>query len=312
MDEIIKRSAAVIALTLGFAATSGASLLPAPEAVGHKGAFTVTITGTGSRPMILIPGLLSSGEVWGPVVEHFASRYRLHVLTLAGFAGVPAVDGPLLPRVRDELIAYIREERLDRPVLVGHSLGGFLAMWIASTAPDVVGPLVAVDGVPFQPALMNPSATASAMEPLARQMRVMYGAMTPEQLGLQTAKALTGMMSRPADVERATVWASRSDAAAAGQALYELMTTDLRNDVANITSDVLLVAATKIVASNSDRLEMALNAYRAQVARIKRHRVVAATQALHFVMLDDSTFLLSTMDEFLGSATADRTPGEAQ
>jgi hypothetical protein len=90
------------------------------------------------------------------------------------------------------------------------------------------------------------------------------------------------------------------------------MTTDLRSDVANITSDVLLVAATKIVASNSDRLEMALNAYRAQIARIRRHRVVAATQALHFVMLDDPTFLLSTMDEFLRSATADRTPAEAQ
>jgi pimeloyl-ACP methyl ester carboxylesterase len=159
---------------------------------------------------------------------------------------------------------------------------------------------------------MNPSATASAMEPLARQMRVMYGAMTPEQLGLQTGKALTGMMSHPADVERATVWASRSDAAAAGQAFYELMTTDLRNDVANITSDVLLVAATKIVASNPDRLEMALTAYRAQVARIRRHRVVAATHALHFIMLDDPAFLLSTMDDFLRSATADRTPAEAQ
>ncbi len=312
MDELIKRGAAVVALTLGFAATSGTSSLRPPEAVDHKGAFTVAVAGTGNRPMILIPGFLSSGEVWGPVIEHFASRYRLHVLTLAGFAGVPAVDGPLLVRVRDELIAYIREERLNRPVLVGHSLGGFLAMWIASTAPDVAGPLVAVDGVPFQPALMHPSATADAMEPLARRMRVMYRAMTPEQLGLQTRKALTGMMSRPADVERATVWASRSDAAAAGQALYELMTTDLRNDVARITSDVLLVAATKIAASNQDSLETALNAYRAQVGRIRRHRVVAATHALHFVMLDDPAFLLSTMDEFLGGAMTDRTPPEAQ
>jgi N-formylmaleamate deformylase len=102
-------------------------------------AFVVRVTGTGPRSMILIPGFLSHGEVWDEVVAHVGTRYRCHVLTLAGFAGVPAVDGPLLPRVRDEIIAYIKETKLDHPVLVGHSLGGFLALWVGSTAPDLEG-----------------------------------------------------------------------------------------------------------------------------------------------------------------------------
>jgi pimeloyl-ACP methyl ester carboxylesterase len=89
--------------------------------------------------MILIPGLLSSGDVWDSAVEHFSSRYRLHVLTIAGFAGVPAVDGPLLPRVRDELIAYMREENLDRPVLVGHSLGALMDAFLGRTQPTAGG-----------------------------------------------------------------------------------------------------------------------------------------------------------------------------
>ena len=37
-------------------------------------------------------------------------------------------------------------------VMVGHSLGGFLALWVAATAPDAVGPIVAVDGVPYKTA----------------------------------------------------------------------------------------------------------------------------------------------------------------
>ena len=57
-----------------------------------------------------------------------------------------------------------------------------------------------------------------------------------------------------------------------------------------------------------DRLEAVQNAYEAQVATVPHHRVVAATQALHFVMWDDAPFLYATMDAFLGR-TAPRAEG---
>ena len=86
-------------------------------------AFVMEITGAG-RPMILIPGLSSGGNVWAGAVEHFKDRYECHVVTLAGFAGQPAIEGePFLEQVRDGLIQYIRDKKLERPVIVGHSLG---------------------------------------------------------------------------------------------------------------------------------------------------------------------------------------------
>lgn len=300
MPQMMKVTGLVVGLTLGGAALAGGWPGAAPRTTDRTRAFTVRVTGTGNRPMILIPGLLSSGDVWDSVVEHFSSRYRLHVLTIAGFAGVPAVDGPLLPRVRDELIAYMREENLDQPVLVGHSLGAFLAFWVASTVPDAVGPIVAVDGVPFMPALTNPSANVASVKAQAEQMRALYRSMTPEQLGMQTRMALAHMISDQANIARAAGWAAQSDGRAAGQAIYELLTTDLRGEAANIRSDVLLIAAAKAVASIPDRLETMQKAYEAQVARVPNHRVVAALGALHFVMLDDAEYLHSTMDAFLG------------
>ncbi|HEX9492247.1 MAG TPA: alpha/beta hydrolase, partial [Thermoanaerobaculia bacterium] len=69
-------------------------------------AFTVRVAGT-SRPMIFIPGLASSGEVWNSTVEHFQNRYTCHVLTLAGFAGQPAIQQPLIETARRQLAAYI-------------------------------------------------------------------------------------------------------------------------------------------------------------------------------------------------------------
>ena len=96
---------------------------------------TVAVTGTG-RPMILIPGIACGGDVWDDSVVHFKNTYQCHVVSLAGFAGQPGISGPLLERVRDALITYINEQKLDRPIIVGHSLGGFVGVSLGASIPD--------------------------------------------------------------------------------------------------------------------------------------------------------------------------------
>src|SRR5690348_3377646 len=88
--------------------------------------FKVEVVGHGP-PMILIPGLGCSGDVWKETVAHFQDRYECHVLTLAGFAGEKPIDPPILSTVRDGILQYIREKKLGKPTIVGHSIGGFLA-----------------------------------------------------------------------------------------------------------------------------------------------------------------------------------------
>jgi N-formylmaleamate deformylase len=262
--------------------------------------FTVTRIGHG-RPMILIPGLLSSGDVWSGTVAHFKDRYECHVLTLAGFAGQPAVPLPFLQTVRDDVLRYIEEKKLDHPVIVGHSLGGFLAFWMAATAPATAGPLVAVDGVPFLPALMDPSATAQSSAPQADPIRKLYGSFTREQLAAQSRRAFAGMIKDPGQVETATGWSAASDPATAGAAIYEMMTTDLRQQIAAIKSPVLLLAAADFAPDTASRKQL-VSSYEAQVAKVPQARVVLAERARHFIMLDDPAFLFSTMDAFLKEA----------
>jgi pimeloyl-ACP methyl ester carboxylesterase len=94
----------------------------------HPSTFAVKVAGHG-RPVILIPGLGCDGTIWDATVAHLAGRYETHVVSIAGFAGVPPaqVRGPLLDEVRRELVAYIQKNGLRRPIVIGHSLGGFLA-----------------------------------------------------------------------------------------------------------------------------------------------------------------------------------------
>lgn len=300
----MKRRILLLSLAFGLLVAvlpSQAQKAPSLQGVTEKRpSFAVTRIGQG-RPMILIPGLLSSGDVWAGTVDHFKDRYECHVLTLAGFAGQPAVPSPFLQTVRDDVLRYIQEKKLDHPVIVGHSLGGFLAFWIAATAPDAVGPLVAVDGVPFLPALMDPSATAETSGPRAEPIRQLYGSLTPEQLAAQSRMALGGMIKDPQNVEMATGWAATSDPATAGVAVYEMMSIDLRQQAAAIKTPVLLLTAADSAPDEASRKQLAA-AYEAQVAKVPRARVVLAERARHFIMLDDPAFLFSTLDAFLKEA----------
>ena len=254
--------------------------------------FAVEVIGKG-RPMLLIPGLTCGGDVWKTTVDHFKDRYQCHIFTLAGFAGQPAIASPMMETIRKDLASYIREQKLAHPVVVGHSLGGFLAFWIAATEPDLVGPVISVDGGTFLPALFDPNATSENAKANADSMRQMMVGQSREQFAAQNRMFLAAMITDPKNVDAIAATCAKSDPKAVGQAMYELMTTDLRDPVARIKTPALLIA------SGSEDKQTTLTRYEGQVAKIPNHKVLMAEKAKHFIMLDDPVFLFSAMDEFL-------------
>jgi pimeloyl-ACP methyl ester carboxylesterase len=263
-------------------------------------AFSVKVTGSG-RPMILIPGLSCGGDVWDDAVAHFKGSYECHVVTLAGFAGQPSTADPSLRKVLDGLSEYIREKKLQRPVIVGHSLGGFLAFWLGIELPGEVGPIVAVDGVPYYPALMEAGATPEAQRPAAETLRNMIKGQTTGQFAFGNRWTLSTMITDAKEVERVAASSSRSDPKAVGQAMYEIMTIDLRDKVKAIRSPVLLLGATNALAS-ADEQKREEESYRAQMATVPRHKVVFAPKSRHFIQLDAPAFFYQEVESFLQGA----------
>jgi len=262
--------------------------------------FQVQIYGAGAgKPsMILIPGLSSHGSVWDGVVAHFKDQYEMHVLTLAGFAGVPPIDEPLLETVRKELPAYIRAKKLRQPAIAGHSLGGFLALWVASETRGLTGRIVVVDSVPFLGQLYAPDATAESFKPQADMMKNMMAGMTAEAwTKYQKANpALRMMISNQADIDRATQWGLDSSQKTVIDAMYTLMVTDLREAVKKIETPVLVLGAYKGLPDPA----AAMKIYQSQYAAIRDAKLVPFENARHFIMYDDLPKMLQSMDEFLG------------
>ncbi len=266
-------------------------------------AFRVQVTGHG-RPMILIPGLSSGGDTWDGTVARYKDRFECHVLTLAGFAGVPRVEpGPkgMLATVRDQLADYIREKKLVKPVLVGHSLGGYIAMDFASRYPDVPGKLVIVDTYPFTLGL-NPNVTPDQVKAVPGQIRAGMGAMTQEAYLHYVASGIStnNLATDPANQKRLIEWGSTSDLRSVTDALAEMMGGDLRDDLAKIKAPTMVLAAWKGSESQGATHELVDRNMRAQYAKLKGVEIYVTDNSRHFIMWDDPDWMFAHFDAFLG------------
>lgn len=269
--------------------------------------FQVKVTGHG-RPMILIPGLSSSGETWDTTVAHYQDRFECHVLTVAGFAGVPRVAAPMLEKVRDGLADYIKKQKLDHPVIVGHSLGGFLALDVAAHYPDLPGRLVIVDSYPFLAGLADPKATPESARENAAQMRQYIGGQSLDayQRYVKSGVATRSMVEKDSDFDRITAWGLTSDRTAVGDAMAEMFATDLRDAVAKIKSPTLVMGTWIAYAQYTDRARTEAN-LRTQYAKLAGVEIQVTDKAHHFIMWDDPEWMFGHMDRFLSGKVPNAT-----
>lgn len=253
--------------------------------------FTVEVIGSG-KPVLMIPGLMSDASVWRPTAATLADNYQLHLISLAGFAGTPAVDGELLPRVKQQLLQYIDQQQLQRPAVVGHSLGAFMAFYLASSSPEKIGTVVAVDGLPYLAPIFsgNNNVTVDQVRPQADYFRQQYRNMTAEQLAAMAAQGIERQAISAQHQQQVIAMAKASDASVVGQALYELLTTDLRQNIGKITSKVVLLGASGALPDDTAR-DNAKLLYQQQVANIAKATVHFNPEARHFIMLDDPKWL---------------------
>lgn len=267
----------------------------------------VRVDGEG-RDIILIPGLSSSPEIWQNTVDHLGGGWRVHRIHIQGFAGAPAegnaqtgaIPAPVAAPVAEEIARYIREQELEKPAVVGHSMGGTIGMMLAARHPDLVGRLMVVDMVPFMGAMFAaPGATAESVIPVADQIWAAQANSPREAYVAQATSAINGMINTEARREEALQHMRESDQKVSAAAFRELITTDLRPELPRIAAPTEVL----YVKFNDPRMtpEITDAIYQAAYAGLSGAKVKRIDNSAHFIMFDQPQTFHAELDAFLSA-----------
>ena len=265
-------------------------LLFAYLSASSQKAFEVKVTGSG-KPILFFPGFACTGELWKQTVQQLSHQYECHVFTFAGFGQVPAIDTPWLPVIKEQILSYVRDKQLKNTVVVGHSLGGTLGLWLAASS-NLFKKIIAVDALPSTGALMVPNFNPATMvynNPYSNQMLKMDSAAF-----LTMVKQMAGgMMLQQQHVPQVVNWMMQCDRKTYVYGYIDLLKLDLRQSIANIQIPVVILAATH---PNKNTVQQT---YTAQYAKLPNKHFEYADQSAHFIMYDQPEWLIRQLKNHL-------------
>jgi len=274
-----------------------------PDSAPNFQSDRISVVTRGSGPdVIFIPGLSSHRDVWAATADALDDRYTVHLVQLNGFGGFPAegnAEGPVAAPVAEEIARYIEERGLERPAVIGHSMGGTMGMMLAARHPDSVGKLMVVDMIPWMGAMFGPpGATAESVRPIADQVRAGMLAAPADQTSVaeqMIATMIRTESARPQHVE----YSRLSDRRTSANAFHELIVTDLRSELSNITAPTTVLF---VIPPNAPITAEQYEGYvRMSYANLPSARIVKVDDAWHFIMIDQFDWFVGELNTFLGA-----------
>jgi N-formylmaleamate deformylase len=270
-------------LLAGMAAAALIGCMPAAalaEPAFAPARFTTTVRGSGPD-VILIPGLTAGPDVWNGIVAALPG-YRYHLLHVGGMAGAPAAgnaSGAIVSPLAEEIARYIEARGLRRPALIGHSMGGTLAMMVAARRPELVGRLMVIDMLP------QPSGLVGSSPDRARAMAERLRELGSTPAGRMLVGSLIGSFGTD----------GRSDPEIVARAMEELAALDLSADLPRIAAPLTVVYANRDARSRA-RTDAA---YASAYAGARDRQLVRIDGSGHMIMFDQPARLAEAVREFL-------------
>jgi pimeloyl-ACP methyl ester carboxylesterase len=99
----------------------------------------------GAPVCVILHGLLGSSRNWSTIGKALRDRFDVHALDLRNHGSSPHADSMRWAELSEDLQGYLDRHGIESPILMGHSLGGKVAMRFACQNPDLVKKLIIVD-----------------------------------------------------------------------------------------------------------------------------------------------------------------------
>ena len=254
----------------------------------------VEVTGKG-KPVLLIPGFTVPGEVWTPLVKTLEKNYECHTVTLAGFGGKPAIEFPWLPKVNEALKNYIINNNLVDATVIGHSLGGTIATWLATQDHIALSKIILIDALPASGALMIPNFNPKTLfydSPYNQQHLAMDDSAF-EQLAVSMSKNMSLTASAREKIKN---WILEADRETYVYGYTDYLKLDLRDKLKAISIPVSILAASQPYGKDAVH-----QTYAKQYEKLRDYQFIMVEDSAHFIMLDKPEWFIAQIQLILSA-----------
>lgn len=277
------------------------ALMPVHAAQFTSERVRISTEGTG-KDVVLIPGMGSSPRVWREMVKAVPG-YRYHLVQVNGFAGVaPGANqqGVVAAPAAEEIARYIAVNKLDKPAVIGHSMGGSIGLMLAGRHPGSVSRLMVLDMMPFLGVMFGPPGTsAESVKPMADGVLAQLRAADPAARQARATTVINGMVNNAAMRPAALEDSLKSDPDVTARSMHELIVTDLRPELAKIEIPTTVLYVTpKSTPLNDAQIDAG---YKASYAPLKGVVLKRMPASAHFIMWDQSELFQAEVKNFLGN-----------
>lgn len=132
-------------IRLGIPALALAAVVAAAFAAGPKPSLQVTEMGAGGASMVLVHGMGGTRTDWLPLLKRLKDRYKLVMVELPGHGTSPLPEPFSLEAAADQVDSVIALQKPESTIVVGHGLGGMLALKAMARHPGRARGLVLID-----------------------------------------------------------------------------------------------------------------------------------------------------------------------
>ncbi|WP_213277120.1 alpha/beta fold hydrolase [Chryseobacterium indologenes] len=254
--------------------------------------FEVKKTGKGDQSLLFIPGFASSGDVWNETTSKFEKNFTCYTLTMAGFAGTKPQSDASFKDWEKGIAAYIKNNKIDKPIIIGHSMGGGLALAIAADYPELVGKIVIVDTLPCLTAISDPNFTSKENNDCSSTITQLT-AMSDDQFRKMQTQMMPRLLADTSMQETVIGWSMKSDRKTFAKMYCDFSNTDLRDKIKNIQCPSLI-----LLESFFTNLKPTIEG---QYKNLKNANMQYASKGLHFIMYDDKDWYFNQLTHFLSS-----------
>ncbi|HVG41084.1 MAG TPA: alpha/beta hydrolase [Chitinophagaceae bacterium] len=261
--------------------------------IAHSQSTAIRIEKRGKgSPVLFLPGFTTPGSVWNETIKNLNMSRQSIQVSYAGFNGITPIDTPWYPAIKAALLDYINKEKLTNLTIIGHSIGGSLAIEIAAALPLNVNKLILVDAIPCMRELMMPGVPASQIQynnPYSNQQLKMG-----DEAFRQVAQMMAGNMTNvAAKVDTLAQWMIDADRKTYVYGYTDLLKLDLRPLLEQVKAETLILGA------SFPNAGQAKETFDKQYVKLNNKTIELAPDSKHFVMLDQPLWFYERVNAFM-------------